>query len=130
MLPLTCAREKVVPRSMMLREMKQITRPVGLVLLLSLLFTGCMTSANSRYFGLTAAPADNVMRYITGSEPESLDPPITNSQTDARILIGLFDGLVEYHPITMEPIPAIAESWETSPDGTEYLFHLRQNATF
>lgn len=70
------------------------------------------------------------MRYVSGGEIESLDPPITNSQPDARILIALFDGLVEYHPKTMEPIPAIAESWEISPDGTEYLFHLRKNAKF
>src|SRR5262249_17911617 len=31
---------------------------------------------------------------------------------------------------TMEPIPAIAESWELSKDGTEYIFHLRKNAKF
>ncbi len=92
--------------------------------------TGCSTSAKSLYFGQTTPPKDNVMRYITGGEIESLDPPITNSQPDARILIALFDGLVEYHPKTMEPIPAIAESWEISPDGTEYLFHLRRNAKF
>ncbi len=91
---------------------------------------GCSTSATSRYFGQTSPPAGNVMRYISGGEIESLDPPITNSQPDARILIALFDGLVEYHPITMEPIPGIAESWETSNDGTEYIFHLRKNATF
>ena len=30
----------------------------------------------------------------------------------------------------MEPIPAIAERWEPSSDGTEYLFHLRKNAKF
>ena len=70
------------------------------------------------------------MRYVSGGEIESLDPPITNSQPDARILIALFDGLVEYHPKTMEPIPAIAENWEISSDGTEYVFHLRKNAKF
>ena len=70
------------------------------------------------------------MRYVSGGEIESLDPPITNSQPDARILISLFDGLVDYHPKTMEPIPGIAQSWELSPDGTEYLFHLRNNAKF
>ena len=102
---------------------------LGFVALFSFL-AGCSTSASSRYFGQTTPPKDNVMRYVSGGEIESLDPPITNSQPDARILIALFDGLVEYHPKTMEPIPAIAESWEISPDGTEYLFHLRKNAKF
>ena len=45
-------------------------------------------------------------------------------------MMAMYDGLVEYHPKTMEPIPAIAESWEMSPDGTEYMFHLRKNAKF
>ena len=30
----------------------------------------------------------------------------------------------------MEPIPALAENWEVSKDGTEYLFHLRHNGRF
>ena len=44
--------------------------------------------------------------------------------------MALYDGLVEYHPKTTEPIPGIAESWEVGGGGTEYLFHLRHNATF
>lgn len=100
------------------------------VIVLSGLLMGCMTSAKSRYFGLTQPPKDNVLRYVTGGEIESLDPPITNSQPDARILMALYDGLVEYDPKTMEPIPSIAESWELNSDGTEYLFHLRHNAKF
>jgi oligopeptide transport system substrate-binding protein len=90
----------------------------------------CSSSAKERYFGQTVAPRENVLRYITGSEPESFDPPVSNSQPDARIYMALFDGLVEYDPKTMEPIPSIAESWEIGKDGTEYLFHLRKNAKF
>jgi oligopeptide transport system substrate-binding protein len=55
---------------------------------------------------------------------------VSNSQPDSRIYIALFDGLVEYDPKTMEPIPALAESWDVSKDGTEYLFHLRKNGKF
>jgi ABC-type oligopeptide transport system substrate-binding subunit len=78
-----------------------------------------MTSAKTRYFGLTTPPKDNVLRYVSGGEIESLDPPITNSQPDARILIALYDGLVDYDPKTMEPTPSLAESWEIGKDGTE-----------
>src|SRR5258706_1027084 len=106
------------------------SRVLILFLILCSFIAGCSTSANSRYFGQTAPPKNNVLRYVTGGEPESLDPPITNSQPDARILIALYDGLVEYDPKTMEPIPGIAESWETGKDGTEYLLHLRHNAMF
>lgn len=91
---------------------------------------GCLTSASGRYFGETTPPKDNILRYVSGGEIESLDPPVTNSQPDARIMFALYEGLVEIHPKTLEPIPGIAESWETSPDGTQYLFHLRKNAKF
>lgn len=100
------------------------------VAVISLLAAGCSTSASSRYFGLTQPPKDNILRYVTGSEPESLDPQIPNGQPEARLLMALYEGLVEYDPKTMEAIPAIAESWELNQDGTEYLFHLRRNAKF
>jgi len=99
-------------------------------LLSTLITAGCTTQASSRYFGKTVAPKDNILRYVTGGEPESLDPPVSNSQPDSRIYIALFEGLVEYDPKTMEPIPALAENWELSKDGTEYLFHLRHNGRF
>ncbi len=94
------------------------------------LLAGCTASAGGRYYGKTVAPADNVLRYISGSEPESLDPGIPTGQPEARLLMALYDGLVEYDPKTMEPIPGIAKTWEISPDGTEYLFHLRPDAKF
>lgn len=96
----------------------------------SLILNSCTSSANNRYYGKTEAPKDNVLRYISGSEPESLDPQVANGQPEARIYMSLYDGLVEYHPKTMEAIPAIAESWEISKDGTEYIFNLRKNAKF
>lgn len=106
------------------------TRLIIALIVLSFFLANCASSANSRYFGLTEPPKDNVLRYVSGSEPESLDPQFGTGQPEARIYLALYDGLVEYHPKTMEPIPAIAESWETGTDGTEYLFHLRQNAKF
>lgn len=104
---------------------------VGLAICLAAsLLAGCSTSATSRYYGKTEAPKENVLRYISGSEPESLDPHIPTGQPEARVLMALYDGLVEYHPKTMEPMPGIAESWEVGSGGTEYIFHLRKNAKF
>ena len=105
-------------------------RAVLATAVLSSVLAGCTTQATTKYFGQTSAPTDNIMRYISGSEPESLDPQFGTGQPEARIYLALYDGLVEYHPKTMEPIPAIAESWEIGKDGTEYLFHLRKNAKF
>jgi len=98
------------------------------LILLSLVVAGCMSSARSRYFGKTVPPSGNTLRYISGSEPESLDPQLGTGQPEARVYMALYEGLVEYDPKTMEPMPELAESWETSKDGVEYLFHLRKDA--
>ena len=100
------------------------------VIVLSSFLISCATKANSRYWGRTTAPEGQVLRYISGSEPESLDPQVPTGQPEARVLMAFYDGLVEYEPKTMEPIPSVAESWEPSADGTEYTFHLRKNAKF
>jgi oligopeptide transport system substrate-binding protein len=81
-----------------------------------------------KYFGRTVAPKDNVLRYVSGAEPESLDPQIPDGQPEARILVALYEGLVEYGPKDQQPIPAIARSWEIGPNVDELLFHLRDNA--
>jgi len=114
----------------MLPSLRRSTCALFLCALVLFGLSGCSRTVTTRYFGLTSAPKDNIMRYVTGDEPESLDPPVSNSQPDSRIYTALYEGLVEYDPKTMEPIPAIAESWELNKDGTEYLFHLRHNAKF
>ena len=85
-----------------------------------------VSSGNETFFGRTAPPDRNIMRYVTGDEPESLDPPISTGQAEARIYMALYDGLVEYDPKTLRPIPALAERWDVNNDSSEFVFHLRQ----
>ncbi len=102
-------------------------RLVSLLLLCSLIAGGCSTQSASRFFGKTVAPKDNVLRYISGSEPEGLDPQVSDGQPEARIFMALYEGLVEYGPKDQQPIPALAKTWEISPKVDEFLFHLREN---
>ncbi|MEP7074769.1 MAG: peptide ABC transporter substrate-binding protein [Acidobacteriota bacterium] len=99
-----------------------------MVAVASLFVASCSNAGSNRYFGKTIAPKDNVLRYVTGPEPESLDPQLPDGQPEARIYMALYDGLVEYGPKDMQPIPAIAKSWEISPRLDEFLFHLRDDA--
>ncbi|MGI8669558.1 MAG: ABC transporter substrate-binding protein, partial [Aridibacter sp.] len=98
--------------------------------ILSAFLVSCATEASSKYWGQVEVPQDNVMHYITGGEPESLDPQFVTGQPEARMLIGLYDRLVEYHPKTMQPIPSMATNWEVSDDLVKYTFHLRQDGRF
>ncbi|MBC7909882.1 MAG: hypothetical protein H7Y30_05250, partial [Pyrinomonadaceae bacterium] len=106
----------------------QIRLGVG-ILALALVIAGCSASAkNQVYFGKVTPPSDNTLHYVSGSEPESLDPQIGTDQPEARIYMSIFEGLTEYHPKTMEAIPAIAERWDVNHDSSEFVFHLRKNA--
>lgn len=86
-----------------------------------------VSSSNEAFFGKTAPPERNIFRYVTGDEPESLDPAISNGQPEARIYMALYDGLVEYDAKTLEPRPALAEHWQGNNDSSEFKFYLRQN---
>ena len=101
------------------------------VLAVSLLSGACAQQVRKGdFFGKIEPPAGQTLRYITGGEPESLDPQMTTGQPEARIAIALFEGLVEYHPKTMEPIPGVAESWKPNGNASEFTFFLRRNAKF
>ena len=89
--------------------------------LVGLFLVGFVTMGCFRY----EPPAD--VTIVNGQEPESLDPAIIVSQPDERVVRGLYEGLMRLDPKTGEPIPGLAESYEISPDGKTYTFHLRPN---
>ncbi len=80
------------------------------------------------FYGSTTPPKENVFRYVNGDEPETLDPPISSGQPEARIYMALFEGLVEYDPKSLNAVPGVAETWEVNNDSSEFVFHLRHNA--
>src|SRR5437868_220084 len=105
--------------------------PYSIVLLACLIAAGCAASANNNgFFGKTDPPRENILRYVSGSEPESLDPQISDGQPEARIYMALYEGLLEYDPKTTAPIPALAETWEVNKDSSEFTFHLRHDGRF
>jgi oligopeptide transport system substrate-binding protein len=104
----------------------------GLMVLALLVWTaGCSVSAkNETFFGKTNPPAQNVLRYVSGSEPESIDPQVPTGQPEARLCMAFYAGLTEYDPKTTEPVPELAERWEVNKDSSEFVFHLRRGARF
>ncbi|MHC4605484.1 MAG: peptide ABC transporter substrate-binding protein, partial [Planctomycetota bacterium] len=60
------------------------------------------------------------------AEVQALDPGIARGVMEYRVLIGLFEGLLNLDPKTLEPVPGAAERWDISEDGTTYTFHLRK----
>ncbi len=106
-------------------------RLLTLALAAAIIAAGCARrDMSNEYFGQLEPAQGQTLRYISGSEPESLDPQMSSGQPEARLDIALYEGLVEYHPKTMQPIPAVAERWEPNKDASEFTFFLRRNAKF
>jgi oligopeptide transport system substrate-binding protein len=62
------------------------------------------------------------------AEPQDLDPQSMAQYTDSHIAYALFEGLTKLDAKTSQPVPLLATSWDVSPDGKVYVFHLRANA--
>ena len=76
-----------------------------------------------------AAEGDKVLNVMVEVEVESLDPQVATDGTSFEVMANFTDGLTQMDA-DGAAIPAIAESWEVSPDGTVYTFHLRQDANW
>ncbi|MCL2759621.1 MAG: peptide ABC transporter substrate-binding protein [Treponema sp.] len=50
--------------------------------------------------------------------------------SEAQIFTAIFEGLFSYHPLTLEPVPALAERWELSEDKMQWTFLIRRRARF
>ncbi|MBN2658788.1 MAG: peptide ABC transporter substrate-binding protein [Spirochaetales bacterium] len=60
----------------------------------------------------------------------NFNPHKTFTSTEAQLYTAIFEGLVTYHPKTLEPLPAAARSWEVSDDGLTYTFKLRSDLRY
>ena len=50
--------------------------------------------------------------------------------SEAQIFTAIYEGLFTYHPVSLEPVPALAEKWELSDDKMQWTFTIRRNARF
>jgi len=109
-------------------SLMQIVRGTVIGLLIFSAVSCKVLATNEEFFGKTTPPARNLLRYVNGGEPETLDPAVSSGQPEAHIYMALFEGLVEYDPKSLRAIPAIAERWDVNNDSSEIVFHLRKNA--
>lgn len=70
----------------------------------------------------------NLIAAISG-EPDQLDPHKTTAYFSFEVLENVFDTLVEPDE-NLEMRPALAESWDVSPDQLTWTFRLRPGVTF
>ena len=66
---------------------------------------------------------------VPGGDPVTLDPALAGDAISATYVVELFGGLVTIDK-DLNVVPDIAESWDISPDGRVYTFHLRDDVVF
>jgi len=72
-------------------------------------------------------PAALSLDIANGGEPLSLDPHKVQGTWENDLVGQMFVGLTT-EDAHADPIPGMAERWETSPDGLTWTFHLREAA--
>ncbi len=107
-----------------LRQTLITALPGALLLTAALLLSACGGGESN----VAAGNREQILHFGNGTEPQELDPHIVTGVPESNIINALLEGLVAKDPETLEPIPAVAESWEISDDGKTYTFHLRKNA--
>jgi oligopeptide transport system substrate-binding protein len=108
-----------------LRSIKNVTRVPVAALAAALLLAGCQGKVQR-----PACPAGQVcLEYGNTTEPLTLDPQTATTTTEFAIVGDLIMGLTTDAPDASVQ-PGAATSWETSPDGLVWTFHLRRDAVW
>ncbi|MGH9969894.1 MAG: peptide ABC transporter substrate-binding protein [Pyrinomonadaceae bacterium] len=103
---------------------------VGMLLLVLLLApTGCfMNESYEPYYGRVVVRRTQNFRWFDGGLPQTFDPAFAAAPPDTDLVRAIFEGLTDYDPRTLAPVPAVATRWESSHEGRTWTFYLREDA--
>jgi len=91
-------------------------------------FVGTLASCKKRETDVARGIREQVLHRGLAADPSGLDPHLITGLPEINVVTALFEGLVGEDPMDGHPVPAVAETWETSADGLTWTFHLRANA--
>lgn len=105
------------------------TSVAALLLVVMSLTGGCFLDHEVEpYYGRAVAPRAQEFRWSDGGLPQVFDPALAAAAPDTDAVRALYEGLTEYDPKTLAPVPGVAARWESSTDAREWTFHLRRDA--
>ena len=114
----------------------------GVAAAMALAATGCGGSASSASSAAestssasqateaeSASAGSGTLNIMLETPVESLDPQLATDGTSFEVIADYTDGLMQMDA-DGAAVPACAESYEVSEDGTTYTFHLREDAVW
>ena len=84
-------------------------------------------------FALAQTPAAHYGGQLVmsvSSDPKTFNDIVASETSSSAVTGMLFEGLTTTDPFTLKVIPNLAQSWEVSPDGLQWTFHLRPDVRF
>ena len=93
-------------------------------------FASSGMSRSSVAHALQDAKKGGTLVSMVVAEPTSMDIASGTGQHNYSVMCNVFENLLEYDDTGFQTRPALAESFDVSPDGMVYTFHLRQNVVF
>src|SRR6476659_6982220 len=103
---------------------RQSTRMRRLLLLVLPAFLACGGGG-----GESAPQRRTIIDSRDTYDPRSMDPALSTDVPTGRAVAYVFDGLTRFTP-DAQVVPGLAKSWDVSPDGMTYTFHLRSGVKF
>ncbi|MET0621927.1 MAG: peptide ABC transporter substrate-binding protein [Pyrinomonadaceae bacterium] len=95
----------------------------------SLVLGGCFREEKGeRFYGRVSTPAAQEFRWSDGGLPKVFDPARAAAPPDTDAVRALYEGLTDYEPGSLRPVPAVASRWESAEGGRRWTFHLREGA--
>ena len=114
----------------------------GMAAAMALAATGCGGSASSASSAAestssasqateaeSASAGSGTLNIMLETPVESLDPQLATDGTSIEVIADYTDGLMQMDA-DGAAVPACAESYEVSEDGTTYTFHIREDAVW
>ena len=78
---------------------------------------------------LEEANRHKILLLCVGSDPQTLDPQVSQGDTEHQIIDALMDGLVENDEYDQaKVVPGLADHWDHNDDYSVWTFHIRENA--
>lgn len=99
------------------------------LLVLAVSHFGCFGDETpATYYGKVVVPRAQEFRWSDGGIPQTFDPAFAAAPPDTDAVRALFEGLTDYDPKTLQPVPGVATRWESTSDSRIWTFYLREDA--
>lgn len=80
--------------------------------------------------GAQDASLSDTLVFAQGSEPRGLDPALVDDGESSKVIVNIYEGLLQFAEDSTNVEPCLAKSWDVAEDGMSYTFHLQEGVKF